>query len=110
MSKFYLSLLFCLAFWMTGCSNDDPRRMTSGEDLYNYYCQSCHEKRGPGAHFERHHTQPPLEAHQVLLLFRYGYRSGDEAHQMPQFDMLSEKQTTALTEHVVALLQQANQK
>ncbi|MFW1676621.1 c-type cytochrome [Pontibacter sp. JAM-7] len=108
MLRINLGLLCGTLLFLGGCGTDDPRKMTSGEELYQYYCQSCHAKGNPGAHFELSRTHPPLQSHQVLLLFRYGYRAGDEVHQMPQFDLLNDQQSNALTEYVVKLLHQPN--
>ncbi len=45
--KSILPLLLFMLF-LTACDADiPPAKMTSGEQLYGYYCRECHTYRGP---------------------------------------------------------------
>lgn len=92
--------LSCLL--ISGCEQElTPDRMTSGEDLYNYYCMNCHEQHGPGAHMERYADKEPMKPYKIILMIKFGYNQ--DKHSMPVFDQLSEEQADAIARHVIYL-------
>lgn len=102
MRFFTLLLTLCGSLLLTGCDREiPPERMKSGEDLYNYYCKTCHENRGPGAHMEYLADQEPMKPYKIILMIKYGYNQ--DKHSMPVFDQLSEEQADAVARHVVML-------
>ncbi|WP_027858868.1 c-type cytochrome [Marinobacterium jannaschii] len=97
------SLIFSLAL-IAGCGEKSPQYMFSGDELYGYYCLECHQSRGPGARLEnRDHSQPPLEAHELFVLIKYGYHQRHK--NLPSFPELSPRQTDRLAEYVLQLQQ-----
>lgn len=99
-----LSQLLALCFistFLIGCGEKDPRRMKSGEELYNYYCAQCHKEMGLGAYFELFpQSRRPIQAYEVVLMIKYGYSQG---HSMPLYDQLNDKQADTVAEYSVML-------
>lgn len=75
---------------LSGCgeeeqvSSNTPERMTSGKDLYSYYCSHCHKTKGPGELLEhRDSNRRPLKNHELMMLMQFG---DNERHRnMPTF-------------------------
>lgn len=108
MSKLSITSLFLLSFLLGGCGEEEipPAKMTSGKDLYNYYCKNCHEQRGPGASMEKASDKEPMKPYKIVLMIKYGYEK--DKHGMSVFDQLSEKQADAVARYAVEL-QRAHQ-
>lgn len=102
MRRLSLALLTISALALTGCERElSPQEMTSGEDLYTYYCKDCHAKNGFGAYMENYAGSKPMEAYKIILMIKYGYSKGK--HSMPVFSQLSEQQADAVAQYVVKL-------
>lgn len=96
------SVLLLLSVFLLGCDREiPPERMTSGEDLYNYYCKDCHMRKGPGAYMEHYSGNTPMKPYKILLLIKYDYHSGQ--HSMPPFKQISDKQADALAQYTIDL-------
>jgi mono/diheme cytochrome c family protein len=96
-----LSLL-TLSLSLYGCFDEKaPEQLTSGQELYDYYCKNCHATKGPGANMEYYSREKAMKPYKVILMIKYGYNQ--EKHSMPTFNQLSEKQADAIARHVVDL-------
>ena len=84
---------------LSGCEKEEitPNKLKTGEALYEYYCKACHEKRGPGAYFERRASRQPLAIHKAMVTIQFGR---DTFHDQPIFKKFTEKQITLLVDHI----------
>lgn len=94
---FLLSLLF-----LTACEREvPPSKMTSGDQLYAYYCQECHTYRGLGAELQNLPAGvSQLQVHDVVLIIKHGYQFG---HPMGHFPDLSNEQANTVATYAVDL-------
>jgi len=98
-----IAVIFSLTM-VTGCGERSPKHLLAGDKLYDFYCQECHQSRGPGSHLEkRDQSKPPLEAHELFVLVRYGYHLRHK--NLPSFPELTPIQTDRLVSYVVELQQ-----
>jgi len=99
-------LLTVLTFTLSGCNDDSPERMKAGDQLYGYYCQQCHVKKGLGANMEHISAERRnLKDYEIVLMIKYGYQMG---HEVNSFSQLSDDQAQAIATHVVKLMQEQN--
>lgn len=91
-----------LSLMLLGCNDEKtPAELSSGEELYNYYCKDCHATKGPGPYMENYSRDKAMKPYKVILMIKYGYNQ--EKHSMPTFDQLSEQQADAIARYVVGL-------
>ncbi len=89
---------------IAGCGEKSPQHMVNGDELYRYYCQDCHQSRGPGARLEKADpNRRPLEAHELFVLIKYGYHLRHK--NLPSFPQLSPSQADRLAAYVVKMQQ-----
>ncbi|WP_286236774.1 c-type cytochrome [Neptuniibacter halophilus] len=96
-----LSLTLLGSLLLTGCFDEDPAQLSSGEDLYAYYCKNCHQQEGAGAYLENLSNQTHMEHYKIILMIKYGYNQ--DKHPMPVFNQLSEAQADAVARYVVGI-------
>jgi len=99
-----ITLLSSLALLtlLSGCEEEaiTPDKMKSGAELYDYYCKTCHEKKGPGARMEHLAGKKPMKPYKVILLIKYGYNA---RHNMPAFKDFSDEKAAMLAQYVVQM-------
>lgn len=99
-SRALITLL--LSLMLLGCNDEKtPAELSSGEELYNYYCKDCHATKGPGPYMENYSRDKAMKPYKVILMIKYGYNQ--EKHSMPIFNQLSEQQADAIARYVVGL-------
>lgn len=100
---FRLSRLLMLAmagFGLNGCSESSPEKMKDGDELYTYYCRSCHEQTGLGPFLEHLPLNTAsLKQHEVVLMVKHGYPQGHR--DMPVFPQLSSEQADAVASYIL---------
>lgn len=96
MIKIIIILTSMLGF-LAGCGETPPEKMTSGKELYNYYCKECHDSEK--AKFQIYNEK--LKPYQVVLMIKYGYKKNN--HGMMVFSQLSEKQADAVASYFIKL-------
>lgn len=85
---------------LAGCSQPTPDRLKRGDELYAYYCRSCHEQQGMGAYLEKLPLTPAsLKLHEVVLMIKHGYPQGHR--RMPVFPQLSDTQAEAVARFIL---------
>jgi mono/diheme cytochrome c family protein len=77
---------------LAGCERDDFHnhpRLTTGEQLYNHYCASCHRHSGDGAVLEGIPAvkYTPMKIHEIVDHIRGHGRADDSV--MPRFSRMS---------------------
>ncbi len=94
-------LLVALAgFGLSGCGEPSPDKLQDGDELYAYYCRSCHEQQGLGAYLEQLPlTSASLKQHEVVLMIKHGYPQGHR--NMPMFPQLSHEQADTLARYIL---------
>ncbi|QEW05436.1 c-type cytochrome [Nitrincola iocasae] len=99
--KSILPLLLFMLF-LTACDADiPPAKMTSGEQLYGYYCRECHTYRGLGDELQNLPVGiSQLQVHDVVLIIKHGYQFG---HPMGHFPDLSDEQANTVARYAVDL-------
>jgi len=102
--RFTLTAITLSLALLAGCGERAPKHLLAGDRLYDFYCQECHQNRGPGAHLEkRDQSKPALEAHELFVLIRYGYHLRHK--NLPSFPELTPIQTDRLVSYVIELQQ-----
>lgn len=94
-------LVLLLGPSLTACDRSNPATLQQGDELYDYYCASCHEERGLGRQLE--HLPPQqrsMQAHEIVLMVTRGYTG-----QHPEFTLaeLSDSQADALARYTYSL-------
>lgn len=109
MRRLFTLFTLGLSVLLTGCEEEaiTSKSMKTGEQLYLYYCQDCHERKGPGARMERLAGKEPMKPYKVILLIKYGYNA---RHDMPAFREFTDEQAALLAQHVVNMQLENNKK
>ncbi|WP_417583482.1 c-type cytochrome [Nitrincola sp.] len=99
--KSALALLLGMLF-LTACDAEvPPAKMTSGDQLYAYYCKECHTYQGLGAELQNLPAGvSQLQVHDVVLIIKHGYQFG---HPMGHFPDLSNEQANTVARYAVDL-------
>lgn len=85
---------------LSGCGEPSPQSLKHGDELYAYYCKSCHAQKGMGPFLERLPlTSASLKRHEVVLMIKHGYPQGHS--DMPVFSQLSLEQADAIAEFIL---------
>lgn len=88
---------------LAACSPQDPTRLKGGDELYDYYCRSCHQDTAVGAYLEQAVRAPEgLRPHEIVLMIRHGYRFDHPPVHLPQ---LTPEQADAIARYVQTLKQ-----
>ncbi|MBS98169.1 MAG: hypothetical protein CMI01_05780 [Oceanospirillaceae bacterium] len=93
-------LLTSLAALTAACSQPDPARLKTGDELYDYYCRSCHQENGLGEYLENLTHPVQVQHHELVLIIRSGYRFEHPPLHLPQ---LSPEQADAVVKYAMAL-------
>eukprot|EP00764_Aduncisulcus_paluster_P000343 gnl/Carplike_NY0171/1047_a1433_621.p4 GENE.gnl/Carplike_NY0171/1047_a1433_621~~gnl/Carplike_NY0171/1047_a1433_621.p4 ORF type:complete len:110 (+),score=5.83 gnl/Carplike_NY0171/1047_a1433_621:40-369(+) len=107
-STFFRSALLLSALLLSGCEETPPERMKTGEEIYNYYCKSCHEQKGPGAEMERYSGTTAPKPYKVMLMIKFD--KSTSKHHTTTFNQLSDEQAEAVSEYTVSLIEKQLQK
>ncbi len=84
---------------LSGCGDTPPERMKAGDELYEYYCRSCHENKGLGPYLEQFPAGPDAPAiYEIVLMIKHGYDLGHKG--MPSFPQLSDEQADAVSDFI----------
>ncbi|MBV1788772.1 cytochrome c [Marinobacterium sp. D7] len=93
---------------LAACGPKDPARMKSGEELYDYYCRSCHVERNLGARLERLPSdRAQLKPHELVLMIRHDYTQPSR-HPDIRLPQLSPEQADAVAQYAYKLRHQGN--
>ncbi len=85
---------------LSGCGETPPEKLKKGDELYAYYCRSCHEQQKMGAFLEQLPLTPAsLKHHEVVLMIKHGYPQGHRS--MPVFPQLSHEQADAVARFIL---------
>lgn len=109
--KLLFTALISSTFLLGGCGEDKNmiEHVRDGKKLYEYYCQDCHIKRGPGANFEKRDTSNrPLAEYQLILLMQFGDKKRHPSG--PTFPQIKEVQLELIAQHVMELQKKASEK
>ena len=92
--------LVLISLLLTACEGETPAsKMTSGDQLYAYYCKECHTYRGLGDQLQNLPAGvSQLQVHDVVLIIKHGYQFG---HPMGHFPDLTNEQANTVARYAV---------
>lgn len=93
-----------LTVLIAACSNE-PDASSSGEELYNFYCASCHKKNGDGKFLMRipANKMTGMSKADVTTLIKSGHSSKP---MMPPIEGISYTQARKITDYLWTLKRQ----
>lgn len=98
--------LCCVGFtlFLAACSGE-PDASSSGEELYNYHCASCHKKSGDGKFLMRipANKMTGMSKADVTTLIKNGHSS---KRKMPPIEGISYSQARKITNYLWTLKRQ----
>ncbi|GGC08448.1 hypothetical protein GCM10011352_38460 [Marinobacterium zhoushanense] len=93
---------------LVACGPKDPARMKTGEELYDYYCRSCHSESNLGPRLERVPAgSKQLKPHELVLMMRHDYTRPSQ-HPDIRLPQLSPEQADAVAQYAYMLHNQGN--
>lgn len=100
------TLTTCLL--LAACGPRDPARMKSGEELYDYYCRSCHAEHNLGPQLELLPSdRAQLKPHELVLMMLHDYTRPSQ-HPDIRLPQLSPEQADAVAQYAYSLSHQGN--